>query len=68
MRSGTDLFVRPSVVAMLFAVPIGNMAIGVRLPISSVATLPTVPSPPEITMMSHGFSIAFFHFFFFEDW
>jgi hypothetical protein len=52
---------------MLLAVPIGKMAIGVRLPMSKRATLPTVPSPPETAAMSQDFLSTFFHFFSLED-
>jgi hypothetical protein len=55
------------VLAMLLAVPIGKMAIGVRLPISRLATLPTVPSPPATATMSQVFLSAFFHFLSFDD-
>jgi hypothetical protein len=56
-----------NVVAMLLAVPIGKIAIGVRRPIIRLATLPTVPSPPATAMMSQDFFSAFFHFFSFVD-
>jgi hypothetical protein len=52
---------------MLLAVPNGKTAIGARLPMSSLATLSTVPSPPAIATMSQDFLSAFFHFFSFED-
>jgi hypothetical protein len=48
---------------MLLAVPIGNTAIGVRLPIKRRATLPTVPSPPAMAMTSKCFFSSLRHFF-----
>src|ERR1700756_4242106 len=67
MSSCRVLPVIPTVLAMLLAVPIGKTAIGVRLPISRLATLPTVPSPPATATMSQFFLSAFFHFLSFDD-
>jgi hypothetical protein len=52
-----------SVLAMLLAVPIGKIAIGVRLSIKRLATFPTVPSPPATATISQDFFSAFVHFF-----
>jgi hypothetical protein len=57
----------PKVQATLLAVPKGNIASGVELPINRLATLPTVPSPPATTTMSPGFFKILCHFFSFDD-
>jgi hypothetical protein len=49
------------------AVPTGKIAIGVGLPTSRRATLPTVPSPPATAMTPQLFLSAFFQSFSFED-
>jgi hypothetical protein len=67
MSSSKGLPVKPSMLAMLLAFPIGRTAIGVRLPTRHRATLPTVPSPPATATISQRFLSAFFHFFSFED-